>query len=120
MNKLKLKRLLIAFIIVISIPILIFCIISIGLTTRNINGFVGTMGVIRLTLSGRDYIELGNDPTIVLFRHSRYIEGKYLGWYFDEHFEGRYWIRNGNKYYVDGVWSAFTRRYGFIRVYSVQ
>ena len=116
----SLRRKIIGVFLCVFIPlIVIFCRVSIWLTTPYINGFVGTIGIMRLELTGNDYIEIGTDPILVLIRNDRFmdvqiIRDDFFYLYFDEHIEHGYGIRNGNRYRV-GRWSAFTRRYGLIR-----
>lgn len=103
--------------------IVIFCSVSISLTTSYINGFVGTIGIMRLELTRNDYIEIGTDPPLVLIRNDRFmdvqvIRDDFFYSYFDERIGERYGIRNGNKYRV-GRWTAFTQRYGLIRVEKI-
>jgi len=119
--KLSLIRKIIGVLLCVFIPlIVIFCIGSILLTTPYINGFVGTIGVMRLELTRNDYIEIGTDPILVLIRNDRFMDTQiirddFFYSYFDERIEGRHGIRNGNRYLV-GSWGPFTRRYGLIRV----
>ena len=127
------KKIMLAFSCAFIFLAAIFCIGSILLTTPYINGFVGTIGIVRLELSGRDYLELGNDRTatntgLVLVRQDRgfidvqFVTNRFRDLYLDEHFEHPYYgygIRNGVRYRVIR-WTPFTRRYGLIRVEQVQ
>jgi len=119
--KLSLRRKIIVVFLCVFIPlIVIFCRVSIWLTTPYINGFVGTIGIMRLELTRNDYIEIGTDPILVLVRNDRFMDTQiirddFFDSYFDERIEDWYGIRNDNRYRI-GRWTPFTRRYGLIRV----
>ena len=121
----SLRRKIIVVFLCVFIPlILIFFRVSTWLTTPYINGFVGTIGIMRLELTSNDYIEIGTDPILVLIRNDRFMDTQviredFFYLYFDEREGWNYGIRNGNRYRVGG-WSAFTRRYGLIRVEPAQ
>ena len=113
------------FLCVVVLLIVIFCIGSIWLTTPYINGFIGTIGIVRLELSRNDYIEIGNDPILVLVRRDsgffsvQFVNNEFFDLYFDENIGCGYGIRNGIRYSVLN-WTPFTRRYGLIRVEPAQ
>ena len=128
------RKIIVMFSCVVVFLTVIFCKGSILLTTSYINGFAGTIGIVRLELSGRDYLELGNDPTridtrLVLVRQDRgffdvqTVTNKFRDLFLDENFGYYpyygYGIRNGIRYRVIR-WTPFTRRYGLIRVEQVQ
>ena len=121
----SLRRKIIGVFLCVFIPlIVIFCIRSIWLTTPYINGFVGTIGIMRLELTRNDYIEIGTDPILVLVRNDRFMDTQFIRddffySYFDERIGNWYGIKNGNRYRVGG-WTMFTRQYVLIRVEPAQ
>jgi len=126
--KLSLRRKIIKLFLCVFIPlsplIIIFCIVSTWLTTPYINGFIGTIGIMRLELTRNDYIEIGTDPILVLVRNDRFMDTQiirddFFYSYFDERLEDwGHGIRNGNRYRA-GRWTPFTRRYGLIRIEKI-
>jgi len=115
------RKIIRIFLCVVILLIVIFCIGSTWLTTPYINGFVGTIGIMRLELSRNDYIEIGNDPILVLVRQDsgffdvQFVNNDFFNLYFDEYIEYGYGIKNDIRYRVHN-WTPFTRRYGLIRV----
>jgi|GEM_PF-3522880 len=75
------KKILIAALSVFIACGILFCVASMMLSDKNINGFVGTAGIIRLKLSGDLYKELDSDPIKILIRQDEY--ELFLETYFD-------------------------------------
>jgi hypothetical protein len=99
---------------VLILLVVAFCVVSIVLSDSHINGFVGTVGVMRLDMSNNSYIELANNPTRFIVRTNDFDNA--LREIFNEDYDSWHWsgwgTRNGTRYYYST--SSFTRRYSIV------
>ena len=73
---------------------------------EQISGFAAAIGIIRLEFFRNDYVEIGNDPRLVLVRQDRFfdvrvVRNEFFDLYFDEHIGYGVGIKNGIKYRMD-------------------
>lgn len=75
------KKIRIIALLFITIFALLICVYGIALSDRNINGFVGMAGIVRLHATSNSYVRLTNEPFQLLFLRDDWYNFVWVDWY---------------------------------------